>query len=689
MPKRQHSVLGASARHIKPRHVPRGGRRCPLFGEHLHVAVCAAKPQPRQRIGDDAQARVALPAVIPVRGCVAIHGLQKNAPIGAAQGALHLGCQRQRVIHRPLRQHARVHHQHPMGVVCHVLVAQPCEQIGRIGGGQQSAKGVALATGAQTCAYGQGVQIVVAQNAVGSALKLAQTPEHSQRIGATVDHIAQHVQHVAAGRKTQLVEQKLQSAVAALHVTNPIHSHVQIVGHVLRLAAAVVRGTIGRMDVFLIVFLTALNGAFAMSEMALSTCRKARLQLLAESGHKGAGAALALLAQPTRFLSTVQVGITSIGMLNGILGEAAFSAGLGRWLASWGMGEGAASATATAVVVTGITCFTIVFGELVPKRIGQTYPETVASRMALPMTLLARLASPFVRFLSVATQSVLRLLRINTAQAQEVTQEEISASLAEGVTAGLIEAHEHQMVRNVFDLDDRTLASMMSARADIVWLDAQWTPAQALSHIQALPVSQQHAWYPVCRDGLAHVHGVVGLAQLVSHAAQPDVPLAQLALPADFVPETQTGMEFLERLRDQSSRMVFVVDEYGDVQGLLTPLDVLQAITGELKSDIQTEAWAIPQTDGAWALDGRMPVAELGARLNVVDFPGQGRGRYNTLAGLLQFVTGQLPNCGDRIQIGQWTFEVQQLDGRRIDRVMARHIGPTPPLPLNADESVA
>ena len=425
------------------------------------------------------------------------------------------------------------------------------------------------------------------------------------------------------------------------------------------------------MDILLIVFLTLLNGVFAMSEMALAASRKPRLAAMDEAGDKGAKTALQLLEHPTQFLSTVQVGITSIGMLNGIVGEAAFSDGLARALEGWGMATAPAGITATAIVVTVITCITIVFGELVPKRIGQLYPEAVARWVSRPMAGLALAAGPFVKLLSVSTQGVLRLMRINTQGGQEVTEEEITASLAEGVSAGLIEEHEHQMVRNVFHLDDRPLTSMMTPRGDIVWLDASTTVAQAFEHIHALPPQEQHSWYPVCRDGLAHVQGVIGLAQLLSLPEGEERPIEHFARPADFVPETQTGMELLERLRDQSSRMVFVVDEYGEVQGLVTPLDLLQAITGELKPETQTEAWATEREDGSWLLDGLMPVSELKARLEMGALPDEERGRYNTLAGLLLFVLGRLPQTGEKVPLDTWVFEIVDMDGRRIDKILA------------------
>jgi len=425
------------------------------------------------------------------------------------------------------------------------------------------------------------------------------------------------------------------------------------------------------MDVLLIVFLILLNGVFAMSEMALASSRKARLAALDEAGDKGAAVAIALLEQPTQFLSTVQVGITSIGVLNGIVGEAAFSAGLARYLRTQGLSEAAAALSATAVVVTLITFATIIFGELVPKRIGQLYPEAVARWVSQPMAWLARAAGPFVKLLALSTQGVLKLMRINSKGSQEVTEEEITASLAEGVHAGLIEEHEHQMVRNVFHLDDRPLTSMMTPRSDIQWLDAGWTLPEAMARITAMGEAAHHSWYPVCREGLEHVLGVISVAQLLALPPDEARPIEHFALPAHFVPETLSGMELLEHLRDQSSRMLLVVDEYGDVQGLLTPLDLLEAITGELKPETQTEAWATQRADGSWLLDGLMPINELKARLDIQALPAEDRGRYNTLAGLLLFVLGQLPATGESVVLEGWRFEIVDLDGRRIDKVLA------------------
>jgi putative hemolysin len=434
------------------------------------------------------------------------------------------------------------------------------------------------------------------------------------------------------------------------------------------------------MEILLIVLLTLLNGVFAMSEMALASSRKARLTATAEAGDKGSRAALDLLEKPTQFLSSVQVGITSIGMLNGIIGEAAFSGGLSTLIQTWGVSVRAADISATAVVVVVITYITIVFGELVPKRIGQLYPETVARLVARPMVWVAKGASPFVTLLSFSTHTVLKLLRVDNAASRAVTEEEITASLEEGVSAGLIEEHEHQMVQNVFLLDDRLLPSLMLPRSEIKWLDATDTVTQAIEKASA----DGHSWYPVCRGGLDDVVGVIRLADLLvnrqpavgtnANAPAQESRVGAYTVPAVFVPESLSGMELLEQFRERATRILLVVDEYGVVQGMMTPLDMFEAITGELQPGAQIDAWATERTDGSWLLDGVMPVSELKARLDIRQLPAEERGRYNTVAGLLQSVSGRLPAAGEHVECAGWRFEVLDLDGKRIDKVLASRL---------------
>jgi putative hemolysin len=426
------------------------------------------------------------------------------------------------------------------------------------------------------------------------------------------------------------------------------------------------------MNVALLVLLILLNGAFAMTEMALAASRKARLQVLVESGEYGAVAAMDLHDKPTRFLSTVQIGITSISLLNGIVGESVFAPPLSAWLqAELSMPPTAAGWTATALVVVIITYLSIVFGELVPKRIGQMFPETIARLAAPPMQWLSKATRPFVALLSLTTEFVLRILGLRNRGARGVTEEEIAASLEEGVDAGVIEQHEHQMVRNVFRLDERQVGSMMVPRTEIVWLDADAPAAQALERIAA----HDYTRYPVCRGGLNDVLGVVSAHRLLPPLARGEAfDLLSLVEPAVFVPETLSGMELLEQLRTTNTGLVFVVDEYGEVQGVVALLDVLEAITGEFTVPADDNAWAVQREDGSWLLDGLMPVTEMKDRLALKDMPDEDRGRYNTLAGMVILLLGQLPGVGAKVHWDGWSFEVVDMDGRRVDRVLATRL---------------
>ena len=434
------------------------------------------------------------------------------------------------------------------------------------------------------------------------------------------------------------------------------------------------------MNFLLIIFLTLLSGLFSMAEMALAASRKARLAALSEAGDKGASAALALMDEPTRFLSTAQVGITLTTLITGIVGETAFSEPLAAWLATLGLQSRVAGLLASAIVVTAITFFTILFGELAPKRIGLLFPETVSRWVARPMIGLSVIAKPFVALLALSTQAVLKLMRIDTEHESTVTAAEISASPEEGVDAGLIEAHEHQMVRNVFHLDNRPLTSLMVPRGDIQWLEADITAREALAYVAEHDEKSAHSWYPVCRGGLDEVIGVISVAHLLALNRMSDQPLASHVAPVAFVPETLSGLEMLEQLRARSGRLVLVVDEYGVVQGLMTPHDLLEAITGELKPGTPLEAWATPRPDGSWILDGLVPIGELKTRLQIKELPMEDKGLYNTLAGLLLAVAGHLPVAGERIICAGWIFQITALEGRRIDRILAL------PAPQNTED---
>ena len=423
------------------------------------------------------------------------------------------------------------------------------------------------------------------------------------------------------------------------------------------------------MEIAVLAALILLNGLFAISEIALVTSRSARLQALVDGGDAGAAAAMALNEQPTRFLSTIQVGITSIGVLSGIVGEAALAAPLAEWLQGFQLFEPETTRyIATGLVVVLVTYFAIVFGELVPKRLGQMSPEKIARLVSRPIRGLAAVANPFVKLLSASTDVLLRLLGARTTADNAVTEEEIHALIEEGSESGVIDEQERAMVRNVFRLDDRQIASLMTPRSDIVYLDLDDGIEENLKKV----VESDHARFPVCRGSLREVAGVVSARQLLKQAVQGGkMDLMTAQQPAVFVPESLTGMELLDNFRASSSHVALVVDEYGEVQGLVTPQDLFEAIAGEFKTPSQEDAWAVQRKDGSWLLDGLIPVPELKDRLEIGAVPEEELGRYNTLSGMLMLLLGRVPHTADVAEWEGWRFEIVDMDHKRIDKVLA------------------
>lgn len=425
------------------------------------------------------------------------------------------------------------------------------------------------------------------------------------------------------------------------------------------------------MEVVVLLLLILVNGAFAMSEIALVTARRGRLQRLIDEGDTAAIAAARLGEDPTRFLSTIQIGITSIGVLNGIVGEAAFAEPFALWLISVGVSSNFAHYVATALVVVVVTYFSIVLGELVPKRLGQTSPEAIARLVARPIGWLATATKPFVWLLTESTRALLRLLGVKDRAGTPVTEEEIHAMLAEGTSAGVIETHEHTMVRNVFRLDDRQISSLMVPRGDVVVLDVDLPFEENLRIIE----SSDHARFPVVRGGFDDILGVLNARRLLvrmAHGERPDLTTdLQTAL---YVPETVTGMELLDNFRSSGGQVAFVVDEYGEILGLVTLQDLIEAITGEFQPRNPDTAWAVQRDDGSWLLDGLIPLVELKDRLGVEELPEEDRGRYHTLGGMFMLLTGRLPRESEKVEWGGWRFEILDMDGKKIDKVLATAI---------------
>jgi len=423
------------------------------------------------------------------------------------------------------------------------------------------------------------------------------------------------------------------------------------------------------LDITILIVLILLNGVFAMSEIALVTARKSRLLRLAEDGDRSAAIAMRLGEEPTQFLSTVQIGITAIGILYGIIGEAALVGPLADLLLGFGLDQKSSSVVATAIVVVSITYFSIVVGELVPKRVAQFNAEGIARLMARPIMLLAQLSRPFVFLLSISTDGILRLMGKKELNSLNLTEEDIHAMLVEGSQSGVIEKQEHEMVRNVFRLDDRQIASLMTPRSEIVCLDLD----QPLGESMEMIIASDHSRFPVCRGGTHEILGVITSKRLLKQHMKGESPdrIIEYLLPAVYVPESLTGMKLLEQFRESGVQMVFVVDEYGEILGLITLKDLLEALTGEFKPRDPEDVWAVQREDGSWLLDGLIPIPELKDRLDLKNVPEEEKGRYHTLSGMMMWLIGKVPRTGDVTKWQGWRLEVVDLDGNRIDKVMA------------------
>ncbi|UBH27711.1 MULTISPECIES: hemolysin family protein [Aeromonas] len=422
------------------------------------------------------------------------------------------------------------------------------------------------------------------------------------------------------------------------------------------------------MEILILFGLILLNGVFAMSEIAIVTARKARLAKMASEGSRSAAIALKLAENPTHFLSAVQIGITTIGLLNGIYGESLLAQPFSLWLQEWGLSPKSSGTIATVIVVVTVTYLSIVVGELVPKRLGQLSAERLACLVALPMHWLATLTRPFVWLLSASTNATLRLLRAKQDGGANVTEEEIHAMLVEGSEAGVIEDHEHTMLRNVFRLDERSLSSLMVPRSDIRYLDLS-LPLE--TNLQRL-VEERHSYFPVCDGNLSELVGIIDVNQvLYAYIKGEPIDLATLTQEGSLLPETLNGVELLNHFRTHSEQIALVVDEYGELQGLVTQQDLMEALAGDFQQEDGDDNWAFQRADGSWLLDGLIPLPELKDCLELVRLPEEEKHHYHTLGGLIMLLLGRVPQTGDLVTLEQWQLEIVDMDGLRIDKVLA------------------
>ncbi|MDO8267870.1 MAG: hemolysin family protein [Moraxellaceae bacterium] len=428
------------------------------------------------------------------------------------------------------------------------------------------------------------------------------------------------------------------------------------------------------MDILLILLLILINGLFAMSEIAIVSSRRVRLQQMAEEGDSGARAALLLSEHPTRFLSTVQIGITLIGVLSGAFGEAAITQRLIpvfrdiSWLAPY------AKPLATGCMVVAVTYVSLVVGELVPKRIGMQAPERIARILAPVMAGLARITMPLVMLLSRSTDFLLNTFRLNPENAPSVTQEEIKVLVAEGIESGVFEKAEQDLIENVMRLDHYQLGQVMTARADVTGVDLQDTPEEQ----QAVMLAARHSYLPVFNGGIDDVVGVVAVHDLFAQSLRQQELDIQAAMQFPvFVPASISPLTLLDTFRERKQHIALVVDEYGSVQGLVTLKDVMDALMGEMSthdSDSQ-DPDVVRRDDGSYLLDGSLSIDrfKLLFPVELCDMEEGGRD-YQTLAGLVLFLRGHVPETGEHFEWSHLHFEIVDMDRRRIDKLLVRRL---------------
>jgi putative hemolysin len=426
-------------------------------------------------------------------------------------------------------------------------------------------------------------------------------------------------------------------------------------------------------DILIILALILLNGAFAMSELALVSARRLRLEKLSSDGDHGARTALDLADRPSNFLSTVQVGITLISIFNGAFGQASLAARLAPRIAKASPAlAGAADEIALALVVFAITFLSIVLGELVPKRIALQYPELLATRVARPLRALAALMNPFVRLLAASTDFIARLLGIREHKDETPTEEEITGMLREGTEAGVFEPIEYDIVSRALRLDDRHLKALMTPRVDIEFLDLEDKPEQNLKKIAESPYNR----FPVYRHDQSQILGFVNARDLFEQAirggALAAVDIAAAVKPLLYVPESVSAMDLLELFKQNRAELALIVDEYGDILGMVTLADVMSVLVGEVSVSGQAQAPdAVRRDDGSWFMDGGVSLDRFRDLMGVSDvFPEEHEGAYHTLAGFVLYQLGYIPTPSVHFDWNGFRFEVVDMDGNRIDRLL-------------------
>lgn len=417
-------------------------------------------------------------------------------------------------------------------------------------------------------------------------------------------------------------------------------------------------------EILIILGLILLNGIFSMAEMALVSSRRTRLETQAAKGDKRAEEALKLIEKPDAFFSTVQIGITLIGILTGIFSGEALKSDLITYLNQFDLIRPYANGTATAIIVIILTYFTLILGELVPKRIGLSRPEGIAKLVAAPMRMLSKIAYPFVWFLSKSTFYTVKLLKIQ-GKDNQVTEEEIKAIISEGTEQGTIEEAEQEIIERVFHLGDRNITSLMTHRNDIVWFSIHKDEEKIKEKIIAEP----HSVYPVCENDIDDIKGVVSVKDLYIHEKSTTL-LSEIMQPTLFVPENNTAYQVLERFKETKIHCCFVVDEYGSLLGMITLNDILEAIVGDIPQPDEEDYEIIKRDDGSYFVDGQIPFYDFLTAFEKTEWMNEGEHDFDTLAGFILHQLERIPYTGDKLEWRGFTFEIADMDGHRIDKVL-------------------
>jgi putative hemolysin len=426
-------------------------------------------------------------------------------------------------------------------------------------------------------------------------------------------------------------------------------------------------------EILILLVLILLNGVFAMSEMAVVSSRKTRLQQWADDKRPGAASALALANQPSIFLSTIQVGITLIGITSGAFGEAALASDLAEWLSQWPSLQQYADGLSVSLVVAGITVASLIVGELVPKRVALRNPEGIASVIARPMQILSVLAHPVVRALSWVTEGVLVLFRLGGTPRAPVTEEEIKVLMEQGAQAGVFAEHEQVLVSRVFRFDHIKVGAIMTPWIDVAYLDLEDPREVTVRRI----TEHAHSRFPVVRGGLDRIEGVVLARTLLSDAlAGKPLELARHMVKPLFVPAGISAMELVEHFRKQRQTLAIAVNEHGAVDGVVTVNDVMEALVGDIAvMEEEQDRDIVRREDGSWLIDGGVTIERLKFTLDIDDaLPGEQEGAYHTVGGFVMEQLDRVPAVGDKFQWLDWRWEVMDMDYRRVDKVLATRV---------------